>query len=171
MLVFVDTEFTDFIQIDLIAIGLVAEDGREFYAERNDYRREDCSDFVRAYVLPLLGRVMGASCTAQELTLRLNDWLASFGQPVTLVFDYASDWDLLADALQGEDGRPLPSNLGEKWLLTTEILGDPAFQKAMNAIYSANWPPHHALADAHALRSGFLSWKSAVPAQAAPRAS
>jgi len=31
MLVFFDTEFTDFVQIDLISIGLVTEDGREFY--------------------------------------------------------------------------------------------------------------------------------------------
>lgn len=164
MRVFVDTEFTDFIQIDLIAIGLVAEDGREFYAERNDYRREDCSDFVRAYVLPLLGRVKDASCTAQELTLRLHAWFASLGQSVTLVFDYASDWDLLADALQGEDGQPLPSNLGEKWLLTSEVIGDSVFQQTMAATYSADWPPHHALADARALRSGFLSWKLAAPA-------
>ncbi|MDE1716211.1 3'-5' exoribonuclease [Chromobacterium amazonense] len=171
MLVFVDTEFTDFIQIDLIAIGLVAEDGREFYAERNDYRREDCSDFVRAYVLPLLGQVKGASCSVQELTLRLHGWLESLRQPVTLVFDYASDWDLLADALQAEDGQPLPSNLGEKWLLTPEVIGDPVFRQAMTETYSANWPPHHALADARALRSGYLSWKSAVPSQAGLRAS
>lgn len=55
MLIFIDTEFTDFVQIDLISIALVTEDGREFYAERNDYRREDCIDFVRAAVVPMLG--------------------------------------------------------------------------------------------------------------------
>ena len=38
MLIFLDTEFTDFpeSECDLIAIGLVAEDGREFYAELTD---------------------------------------------------------------------------------------------------------------------------------------
>lgn len=30
MRVFVDTEFTDFIDCDLISMGLVADDGREF---------------------------------------------------------------------------------------------------------------------------------------------
>jgi len=47
MLVFLDTEFTDFVRPDLISIALVAEDGREFYAERTDYHRDACSDFVR----------------------------------------------------------------------------------------------------------------------------
>ena len=61
MLVFLDTEFTDFVRPDLISLALVSEDGREFYAERTDYRKDECSDFVRETVLPLLGRVPGAS--------------------------------------------------------------------------------------------------------------
>ena len=48
MLVFIDTEFTDFVQIDLISIALVSDDGREFYAERTDYCRDDCNDFLYA---------------------------------------------------------------------------------------------------------------------------
>ena len=66
MLVFLDTEFTSFVRPDLISIGLVAEEGREFYAERTDYRKDDCSDFVRETVLPLLGRVPGAACSRPE---------------------------------------------------------------------------------------------------------
>lgn len=51
MLIFLDTEYTDPIQIDLISIGMVSEDGRaEFYAERNDYRTEDCNSFVKAII-------------------------------------------------------------------------------------------------------------------------
>ena len=46
MLVFLDTEFTSFFQPDLISVGLVAEDGREFYAERTDYRCDECTVFV-----------------------------------------------------------------------------------------------------------------------------
>ncbi len=38
MILFLDTEFTDFQQPDLISIGLVSECGsHEFYAERNDF--------------------------------------------------------------------------------------------------------------------------------------
>ena len=61
MLDFLDTEFTDFVRPDLISIALVSEDGREFYAERTDYREDDCSDFVRETVLPLLGGVPDAA--------------------------------------------------------------------------------------------------------------
>ena len=41
MLMFLDTEFTNFVRPDLISLALVAKDGREFYAERDDYRRAD----------------------------------------------------------------------------------------------------------------------------------
>lgn len=165
MLIFVDTEFTDFIKIDLISIGLVAEDGREFYGERNDYRYEDCSDFVRATVLPLLHRVSNARCSAAHLTYRLQQWFASLAEPVTLVFDYSSDWDLLADALQGNTVQPLPVNIGEKWLLRREVVTDPIFQQAWQATYSEDWQPHHALADARALQAGYLAWRTANPGE------
>mgnify|MGYP003705540817 CR=1 FL=1 len=56
MLIFLDTEFTDFIDTELISIGLVDENGREFYAESTQYRQEACSDFVRQVVVPLLGQ-------------------------------------------------------------------------------------------------------------------
>ncbi|MFC6520885.1 hypothetical protein ACFQAT_15195 [Undibacterium arcticum] len=54
MLIFLDTEFTDFIDIELISIGLVSQDGREFYAERNDFDVAKCNNFVRAGILPML---------------------------------------------------------------------------------------------------------------------
>lgn len=74
MLVFLDTEFTDFVRPDLISLALVSEDGPKFYAERADYRREYCSDFVRETVLPVLGRVPDAACSRPELTERLHAW-------------------------------------------------------------------------------------------------
>lgn len=159
MLIFLDTEFTDFIKIDLISVGLVTEDGREFYGERNDYRYEDCSDFVRTTVLPLLRRVSNARCSADHLTYRLQQWFASLAEPVTLVFDYSSDWELLAEALQGNTAQPLPANIGEKWLLRREVISDPIFQQAWQATYDADWQQHHALADARALRAGYLAWR------------
>lgn len=161
LLVFVDTEFTDFIQTDLISIGLVTEDGHEFYAERNDYRREDCSDFVVSEVLPLLHRVPNARCSQAHLTFRLREWLSALPAPATLVFDYFGDWELLADALLGDVHQPAPVNVGEKWLLPQEIVGDPVFQQALMGSYRPDWPPHHALADARALRAGFLAWREA----------
>jgi len=53
---FFDTEFTGLhSEAKLISIGIVAEDGRYFYAELNDYDKEkDTSDFVKLNVLPNL---------------------------------------------------------------------------------------------------------------------
>lgn len=161
MLVFIDTEFTDFVQIDLISIALVSDDGREFYAERTDYRRDDCNDFVRAAVLPMLGRVPGAACTRAELTLRLRTWFEALPEPVTLVFDYFSDWELLADAFLGDDFDKPPANVGDKLLLVDDIVGDPVFQHALNRTFSRDWPPHHALADAKAMKAGYQAWQEA----------
>ena len=159
MLVFLDTEFTDFIRPDLISIGLVAKDGREFYAERNDYRREDCNDFVVSDVLPLLHRVPNARCSEAHLTFRLREWFESLGVSVTLVYDYATDWDLIADALLGGSVHDqLPFNIEEKWLLPREIVSDAVFRQVQMASYSKEWPLHHALADARALRAGYLAW-------------
>lgn len=46
MKVFFDTEFTELRQdAKLISIGLIADDGRTFYAESNEYKREDLSDW------------------------------------------------------------------------------------------------------------------------------
>jgi hypothetical protein len=158
MLVFLDTEFTDFIQIDLISIGLVAEDGREFYAERNDYRREDCSSFVIVEVLPLLNRVPGAKCSSAHLSFRLREWFASLEEPVTLVFDYPSDWELLAEALRGDLLAELPANLSETLLIGHDVVSDGNFKEAYEGSFGRDWPRHHALADARALRNGYMGW-------------
>jgi len=54
---FIDTEFSELgphLPIDLISIGIVAEDGREFYAVSTEFREADCSDWVQKNVLPYL---------------------------------------------------------------------------------------------------------------------
>jgi hypothetical protein len=112
MLVFLVTEFTSFIQPDLISIGMVAEDGREFYAELTDYRRDECSDFLCDTVLPLLGRVPGAACHRPELTRRVRKWFEALPEPATIVFDYERDW-LLLDAYLGSEHQKRPANVGE----------------------------------------------------------
>lgn len=49
LVLFLDTGYTDPLNIDLISLGIISEDGRyEFYAERDDYSTLDCNAFVRA---------------------------------------------------------------------------------------------------------------------------
>ncbi|WP_293603783.1 3'-5' exoribonuclease [Polaromonas sp. UBA4122] len=158
MLVFLDTEFTAFVRPDLISIGLVAEDGREFYAERTDYYTTQCSDFVRETVLPLLGRVPGAACTRTELTDRVRDWFGQLPEPATVVFDSEKDWLLLAVAMLGRPHSTPPGNFAKQMYLDSYAITHPAFETALNAVYTPEWPAHHALADARALMAGYRAW-------------
>jgi len=100
MRIFVDTEFTDFIDCDLISIALVADDGREFYAERTDFDRHACAAFVREAVLPQLGQYPERMFSRASLHAALHEWLAQFGGG-TFCMDFHGDWDLLVDILDG----------------------------------------------------------------------
>jgi hypothetical protein len=52
---FLDTEFIEYpCTIDLISLGIVSEDGREFYAESNEFYPETGSQWVKKYVFPQL---------------------------------------------------------------------------------------------------------------------
>lgn len=66
MLIFLDTEFTDFFDPVLISLGMAAETGEEFYAEV-PYPEKGCSAFVREAVIPLLGRELHSACSRDEL--------------------------------------------------------------------------------------------------------
>ena len=134
MLVFLDTEFTDFLRPDLISIALVAEDGSEFYAERTDYCEDDCSDFVRETVLPLLGGVPDTACSRSELTQRLRDWFEQLPEPATIIYDFESDWRLLAEAVLGRTDNNPPANFGEPPHLGNSSITHPVFERAQNLI-------------------------------------
>ena len=99
MRIFVDAEFTDFIDCDLISIALVADDGREFYGERSDYDEASCSAFVREAVLPQLGQFPDRVFTRESLRAELLAWLDQFAGESDRFFcmDYAGDWDLLVE--------------------------------------------------------------------------
>jgi hypothetical protein len=160
MFVFLDTEFTDFVRPDLISLALVAEDGREFYAERTDYHRDACNAFVRKNVVPFLGRVPGATCSRDELTQRLHAWFDQLQEPATVIYDFEGDWQLLVWAILGRAYRTPPANFGEPLHLGNSSITHPMFEQALNRVYTDDWPPHHALADARALMAGYRAWRT-----------
>ena len=91
--IFIDTEFTDFIDIHLISIGMVAQSGEAFYAEV-PYPDGSCSAFVREAVIPLLGRIPNSSCAAEDLCVKMTTWLGIFRpreEGVEIFLDYQSD--------------------------------------------------------------------------------
>lgn len=174
MLVFLDTEFSRLPaplaegyrpRPRLISLALVAEGGgQEFYAELIDgWSISQCSDFVRREVLPSLGKVPGASCTRADLVPRLEAWFQSLPEPATLVYDFYFDWELLVSAFPSS----LPPNISDKLLLAKEVVNDPIYQQALNRTFTRDWPPHHALADARAIRNGYLAWRDSHATQCA----
>lgn len=154
-LLYLATEFTDFIQCDLISIALVSECGKhEFYAERNDYIKSDCSDFVKEFVIPHLGKV--EPINRAELKKQLFEFIENIGEEVTIACDFRGDLDLLNDALDGNN----PKNLLNQWYDFSDLTDSHIFYFAGTEYYqSGNYPRHHALHDARAHRLGDLAFK------------
>lgn len=69
MKIFFDTEFIeDGNTIDLISIGLVREDGLEYYAESSEYSKNKASPWVQENVLKLLhGPVKSRAQISKEI--------------------------------------------------------------------------------------------------------
>lgn len=148
MLIFLDTEFADFNDPDLISIGLVDENGREFYAELTDYRNEVCSDFVREVVLPLLKQHKN-TVTGNQFTVgkELNEWFKFYGdEVVTICYDYNLDFYLMADLLKLMPKEEMFSNIR-----SVNIWGDldpQAMDYYWAEVDAFGHKQHHALYDA-----------------------
>jgi len=101
LLLFFDTEFTDFVDMDLISIGIVTQHLHEFYAENSEYNKAWCNDFVKAEVLT---KLQGGECTMpyDQLKEKLQIWISDFLEDyasVLFVYDYSGDWLLLSELL------------------------------------------------------------------------
>ncbi|TXT33430.1 MAG: hypothetical protein FD135_5490 [Comamonadaceae bacterium] len=86
--------------------------------------------------------------------------LAGCPVPNALSLSFEGDWQLLTDAWLGTSYRQAPPNVGDKLQLASHTINHPVFEKAAHAVYSQNWPAHHALADARALMAGYRAWKT-----------
>jgi hypothetical protein len=158
MLIFLDTEYTDALDCDLISIGMVSEDGRfELYEERSDYCIDWCNSFVHAAVLPQLGSSAGPALDRHQMGVRLKEWFATLPHSVTVACDSYTDWELLLDALDGLR----PTNLIGRCDLR-EHINLPVFHHAVVRYHQCRGPWHHALHDAQAHRQGWLAWQESV---------
>jgi len=141
--IFIDTEYTNFHAPGLISIGLVAETGEETYFEV-EYDVSECSEFVRAVVVPLLGREPNAIVPKHSLAALLRTWLEivrPHRQDITICFDHQTDWDLFIAAL---NYRVPP------WVESRNVcyeIGDLLYQDFFTR---EGLPEHHALYDARA---------------------
>lgn len=155
MLVFLDTEFTDLDSPRLISIGLVAQDGQQFYGELTDWEPQECSSFVIETVLPHL-EGGAATMSRGNLQEHLSSWLNAFGEPLTLISDSPMDWELISEL------DLFPARL--EWQLFEPELAKPgrAKHEAAAAIeqYHQEHPWHHALHDAIGLQQAWFAARS-----------
>ena len=171
--VFLDAEFTQFIHVKLMSLGMVtlADESRELYVELDmstdigKARRAASSDFVKYEgVLDQWGAVPGATAPDWEMGRRAGEWLlalaAESGTRVEVAFNYGVDIELLEYAIR-DSGLELwdrvrdvvwPVDVGA---LTGSIHGELAAEDAYRALKQRGLGRHHALADAHALRAAY----------------
>jgi hypothetical protein len=115
--IFMDTEFTGLHKdTTLISIGLVAENGRTFYAELTDYDKSQVDDWLQVNVIDNLylhkklysmKELLRASVEDDHVELRENKeytaqtlelWFETFNEPIQLWSDCLSyDWVLFND--------------------------------------------------------------------------
>jgi hypothetical protein len=115
--VFFDTEFTGLHQnTTLISIGLVAEDGRSFYAELTDYDQSQVDDWIRKNVIDnLMIRDYDTNCDyhpyadqvklsgdKEEVAFCLEHWLHILNDSIEMWSDcLAYDWVLFCELFGG----------------------------------------------------------------------
>lgn len=174
--VFFDTEFTDLLGIiqdpALISIGLITEDGsRTFYAELTDtYTIDQCSDFVRAWVLPLLDApdlsdvmdvtAVYARMTAIQCRVLLAQWLEQVGCAELWSDAPAYDWhfvvELFHDQVWPKGLVPAPMY----FVPTTDAVRYQYSKRVEEEYATRNFRRHHALDDAKVNREVWRVMKS-----------
>jgi hypothetical protein len=134
-----DTEFIeDGKTIDLISIGIVGEDGREFYAESEECDLAKASPWVRDNVLPHLRHVRLpradiATAIVEFVGTEKPEFWAYYAD-----YDWVALCQLFGTMMDLPKGWPMYCRDIKQWC---DSLGDPKLPEQLAA-------EHHALADA-----------------------
>jgi hypothetical protein len=149
-LLFLDTEFTQFQNAQLISLGLVRvndqfELAERFYVEV-EFDLRHASDWVMEYVEPKLAHT---PVPKREAARQVAAFLASLPHRESVIcFDFPTDWDLLAQLLGVEHGDVLTRlnarNVDAEVVDTRALIPD------------CDDRIHHALRDAEHLARGWL---------------
>lgn len=147
--IFLDTEFTDFKNPQLISLGVIAKGVVDFYVEV-PFELDACSDFVKTEVLPKLWGEVAFEASKKKLSLQMQGWIesASFGgrEKVEVLYDFSTDWSLFVTAFGGR----IPSYITHRNV--SGIIDD---QVCEDFLKVNNLPSHHALNDARALEHAY----------------
>lgn len=176
--VFIDTEFTDFKDCDLISLGMVTEDGKEFYAECTTYNKVWASDFVKAHVLPLCDFAKYGVPYA-ELSAKVWQWIDELDcDEVIIMIDYETDYTLLLNLLDEKHPKIRGSKnifnhlysevfvrctaMGGEWTPLVEKARKVFFEESLNHFFETKEIEHHALSDARANRRGYTAMMKSI---------
>lgn len=169
LFVYVDTEFTNFINPSLISAGLVSDAG-ELYFEVMDFDRRGMSQFVADNVLTVLSNQN--VITTSQIANMLERWIDGLPTEITevaWVVDYILDWSLIAPHLPApgpngtrttRSGRSVSINLLFIQSVVADMSSDDVqsmwnnLEQAKTAASTPNTPEciHNALFDAKAFK-------------------
>lgn len=141
MKAFLDTEFNSF-KGDPISLGIVAEDGREFYLELP--LPTDIHPWVQTHVVPLLDGTMTTE-NMNQIASMLGHWLCTIDDgDLEIIADWPEDFSHLCNLLCIPGGNRF---------------GPDTFQMRLRRDIGSEGSeiPHHALHDARALRAAYNS--------------
>lgn len=169
-LTFLDSEFTDLLNPQLLSLGIVTLDARdEHYVEldlNSDTamaRLEASGNFVCVGMLDMWGLVPGASCTALEMGRRTGEWLRRIADMsrsrVEVAFDYSTNYELMERAIRGAELWDQVSEIVvpvDVSAITCTIEGELAAQASYGETAKRGLKRHHSLAGALALRVAYL---------------
>ena len=151
----IDTEFIERPwSIDLISVALVAEDGREFYAESNEVDWSRASRWTLDTVRPQL---KGPTMSLENVSYGLRGFTEHDHEPVFWGYFPAFDWVAFVWLFGGVNDLPFhyPQHCLDirQWAMG---LGHPQLPPQVG-------PVHHALADARWTRDAWLFLKGLDP--------
>jgi hypothetical protein len=148
---FVDTEFYEHdFGVMLISIGVVSEDGNEFYAESSLFHPDMGSDWLREHVVPQL---TGPRMFPAEIANRLRDFVKvgpTWRDTEFWAYYGAYDWYNLCKLFGGM------LNLPPKWPWLFHELRTFLDESCMENYTQPDDASHHALNDARWNRKAFM---------------
>lgn len=148
MKIFLDTEFLErgrFKPVTLISLALVAEDGREYYAESNEFDVVDATPWLKEHVVPHL------SGPAKQVAQIANEVRAFCGPGKPEFWGYYCDYDwvvfcqIFGSMVDLPAGWPMYCRDIKQWC---DSIGNPRLPQQEKG-------EHHALKDA---RWNMLAW-------------
>jgi hypothetical protein len=159
---FYDTEFIENRgeAVVLISIGMVAEDGREYYAQNAECDLTTANAWVKANVIPQLQMPFQTQSKSREIIA--TELLEFIGDDMPEFWGYCSAFDhlLLVQLFKGFDNMP------KHWPYFTHDIAQLAHQLDNPPLPNTNPCVHHALSDARWNMEAYFHLKNLQAASA-----